>query len=90
MTSQRYSVLGEASGNGNDDVDPAQDALFFETPPLSPISTSARKRNWTVALFSVTTVLLFADQNLMSPNLTAIAQEFEFSDEERGTFLRYY
>lgn len=42
---------------------------------------------WSVVLFCVTTILLFADQNLMSPNLTAIAREFGFNDEERDKKL---
>jgi len=46
-----------------------------------------RKRRRTVFLFSTTTVLLFADQNLLSPNLTVIASEFGFSDEERDSKL---
>ena len=45
------------------------------------------KRRRTVFLFSLTTVLLFADQNLLSPNLTAIAFEFGFSDQERDRKL---
>ncbi|GAX22155.1 hypothetical protein FisN_39Lh023 [Fistulifera solaris] len=40
-----------------------------------------------LALFSVCTILLFADQNLMSPNLTAIAKEFNFDDEQRDKKL---
>lgn len=40
-----------------------------------------------VILFSVCTILLFADQNLMSPNLTAIAKEFNFNDEQRDKKL---
>ena len=46
-----------------------------------------RSRQWTLFLFSLTTVLLFADQNLMSPNLTAIAEEFDLDDEERDRKL---
>lgn len=46
-----------------------------------------RNRQWTVFLFSLTTVLLFADQNLMSPNLTAIADEFNLDEEERDRKL---
>lgn len=46
-----------------------------------------RRRYFTAAIFTVTTVLLFADQNLMAPNLTAIAQEFHFTDEERDRKL---
>ena len=46
-----------------------------------------KKRQWALGLFSLTTVLLFADQNLMAPNLTEIAEEFGFDDEERDTKL---
>ena len=46
-----------------------------------------KRRNWALALFSITTVLLFADQNLMSPNLTAIAEDFNLDDEERDRKL---
>lgn len=46
-----------------------------------------RRRRRTVFLFSITTVLLFADQNLLSPNLTAIADEFGFTEEERDRKL---
>jgi MFS family permease len=38
-------------------------------------------------MFSITTTLLFADQNLMAPNLTEIAKEYGFNDEERDKKL---
>lgn len=44
-------------------------------------------RSWTIALFSITTILLFADQNLMAPNLTEMAEEFGFDEEERDRKL---
>jgi MFS family permease len=44
-------------------------------------------RRWAVFLFSVTTILLYADQNLLGPNLSAVASEFGFSDEERDRKL---
>ena len=40
-----------------------------------------------VALFSICTILLFADQNLMAPNLTAIGNEFGFTAQERDQKL---
>lgn len=49
-------------------------------------STSYRHR-WALALFSMTTALLFADQNLMAPSLTAIAKEFDMNDEDRDRKL---
>jgi hypothetical protein len=45
------------------------------------------KRTRAVLLFSSCTILLFADQNLMAPNLTAIAQEFGFDDDQRDRKL---
>ena len=36
-----------------------------------------------VGIFCVTSALLFADQNLMAPNLTEIANEFDFDEGER-------
>lgn len=55
--------------------------------PITAIPSEERKRRRTVFLFSLTTILLFADQNLLSPNLTAIANEFGFSQEERDRKL---
>jgi predicted MFS family arabinose efflux permease len=46
-----------------------------------------RQRRRAVALFSVCTVLLFADQNLMSPNLSAIADDFGFDALQRDKKL---
>ena len=42
-----------------------------------------RSRIFTLALFTIVVVLLYADQNLMAPNLSAIAEDFGFSDEVR-------
>lgn len=36
-----------------------------------------------VAIFTLTASLLYADQNLMAPNLTAIADEFGFNEEQK-------
>jgi hypothetical protein len=48
---------------------------------------SINHRSWTIALFSITTVLLFADQNLMAPSLSEMADEFGFDDDERDRKL---
>jgi hypothetical protein len=63
-------------------------ALFSAVPQQHerPLQSSGERR-WAVALFSACTILLFADQNLMSPNLTAIAADFGFSDEDRDKKL---
>jgi len=51
----------------------------------SSLSPSSRK--WSVFLYSLTTVLLFADQNLLAPNLTAAASDFNFTNQERDDKL---
>jgi len=43
--------------------------------------------NMALILYSLSTVLLFADQNLLSPNLSTIAKEFGFTDIERDIKL---
>ncbi|KAL4426059.1 hypothetical protein ABPG77_007855 [Micractinium sp. CCAP 211/92] len=40
-----------------------------------------------VTLFSLTAALLYADQNLMAPNLTAIANDFNFDEEQKDRML---
>ena len=70
--SNDYSALpASTNNNGSDNIN----------------TNAPSSQRWATYLFSITTVLLFADQNLMSPNLTAIAEEFDFSDEERDTKL---
>ena len=59
---------------------------LIELPSPLPSNTNQRRRK-AVFLFSITTILLFADQNLLSPNLSAIATEFGFTDEERDRKL---
>ena len=44
-------------------------------------------RGYTLVLLLLTTICLFADQNIMAPNLSQIAEEFEISDEERDARL---
>lgn len=49
-------------------------------------STKGRDR-WAVFLMGLTTLFLFADQNLLAPNLTQVAREFGLSDLERDQKL---
>eukprot|EP00808_Paulinella_micropora_P014793 g27029.t1 len=62
--------------------------------PDSPVATSIAqsillclKRHYSLIILSFTTLLLFADQNLLAPNLTAAAREFGFDDNERDKKL---
>jgi MFS family permease len=52
-----------------------------------PLSTYLTHRNYSIAVLAASSIFLFADQNLMAPNLTAIAAEFEFTDEQRDKKL---
>lgn len=45
------------------------------------------QKRYTVILYSITTVLLFADQNLLAPNLSAAAEEFGFDNNQRDKKL---
>lgn len=51
------------------------------------IRYSEAQRRWAVTLYAATTTLLFADQNLLAPNLSAAADEFGFDDETRDKKL---
>lgn len=46
------------------------------------LSVLFRSRTFTLTLMTLVVVLLFADQNLLAPNLSAVAEEFGFD----GTF----
>ena len=48
---------------------------------------SSRNRRYALFLYGLTTVMLYADQNLLSPNLTAIANEFNFTSVEKDYYL---
>lgn len=51
------------------------------------ISVFGKKELWAVILLSIISFFLFADQNLMAPNLTQIGNEFGFSPTERDSRL---
>lgn len=53
----------------------------------SSYETFMKKRRLATTLYLLTTSLLFADQNLMSPNLSAIADEFGFDNNTRDKKL---
>ena len=44
-------------------------------------------RTWCMALIGLTLLFLFADQNLLAPNLTACADDLGISHEERDEKL---
>ncbi|MCF7797918.1 MAG: MFS transporter [Lentisphaeria bacterium] len=50
-------------------------------------SNSPGRERFAVALLAIITLFLFADQNLMAPNLTQIADDFGFDAVERDVML---
>jgi hypothetical protein len=48
---------------------------------------TGNKQSWTMASFSITMQLRFADQNLMAPKLSDIADKFGFNEEDHNRKL---
>jgi len=73
------------------DHDPIMHQSNHEGSTTDALSTSyattMKQRQVATTLYLLTTSLLFADQNLMSPNLSAIAEEFGFDDNTRDKKL---
>ena len=46
-----------------------------------------RRKAYAMALLTLTTVFMMADQNLLAPNLTAVADDFNFTKRERDQKL---
>lgn len=85
---QQYYPI--SSGSNNNTIHNSSDSSSSSinaVPVLLLDHEADKKRQWTMMIFSITTVLLFADQNLMAPNLTEIAEHFGFDDEERDVKL---
>ncbi len=59
----------------------------MEELPLSNRSVFGKKELYAVILLSVISFFLFADQNLMAPNLTQIGKDFGFTPLERDSKL---
>lgn len=57
-------------------------ATFSQPTPQNPPSQNARRNGATQLLFVLIIGLLFADQNLLAPNLSAIGAEFGFTRAE--------
>lgn len=48
------------------------------------------EKKYVLILFTLINIFLFADQNLLAPNLSVIAAEFNMTDDERDTYLGGY
>jgi hypothetical protein len=73
--------------NDENDIDSSNNIFDNSNIIHTNITHDTYVRIRAVVLFSLTTILLFADQNLMSPNLTAMAHDFGFTDLQRDTKL---
>ena len=62
---------------------------FIATGPLEA-DPPDRRRWYAVALLTLTSAFLYADQNLLSPNLSAVAEEFGLDDREKDLYLGGY
>lgn len=49
-----------------------------------------KESTYVLVLFTLVNLFLFADQNLLAPNLTVIAKEFGMTDQERDVYLGGY
>lgn len=85
---RRYRIVEDENSTGslNSPMEPRESEFPF-TQAAAPISFQSKSQRNAVILFSLTTVLLFADQNLMAPNLTAIAEDFGFDEDEKDRKL---
>ena len=92
-SSQHSNNSGNASAVGRQELlqsqaqnDDHQNQIPSSITPLASASVQ-HQRKVATALYLLTTSLLFADQNLLAPNLSAIADEFQFDDIERDKRL---
>ena len=58
--------------------------LFADAQDAVP---KQHRRFYTAAMFCLVATLLSADQNLLAPNLTAVARDFGFTDAQRDKYL---
>eukprot|EP00887_Chlorella_sp_A99_P001012 scaffold5.g1012.t1 len=69
------------------DAGPSQALLPRPPSRMLPGGIGPRKRTYMVSIFSLVAALLYADQNLLAPNLTAAAEDFGFDETERDKYL---
>ena len=51
---------------------------------------SERAKYYAVGLLTLTAMFLYADQNLLSPNMSAVAEDFDMTDKEKDLYLGGY
>ena len=86
-------VEAPAPGTADGDARASDDleTRFIDTTSRVESEPTLPRRRWyAVALLTVTSAFLYADQNLLSPNLSAVAEEFGFDDREKDLYLGGY
>ncbi|KAG2490341.1 hypothetical protein HYH03_011288 [Edaphochlamys debaryana] len=81
---------GLASGGGSSVVAAMeiQEALLPSSPaPAFEHPFSPARRRWMVFMFCLVAALLFADQNLLAPNMTEAAEFFGMNEQQKDTLL---
>lgn len=81
---RRHALDLQSSDDGQ------KDRAQLSVAPEAAAAMQPGERLYMVALFTLTAALLYADQNLMAPNLTDIAADFKFDDEQRDRMLGGY
>jgi hypothetical protein len=93
----RHALDIQGLDDGRSSVEKGYGRSRAQTPVASvsitavlPGGLSPGERRYMVALFTLTAALLYADQNLMAPNLSDIAADFKFNGEQRDRMLGGY
>ena len=78
-------AVDRANGADEDTVPNGTRSEHDSQMDRSVSSSGMRKREkwYTVSLLTLTAAMLYADQNLLAPNLSAAAEEFGFSEREK-------
>ena len=79
----RRSPARRSASFSDDDRYDSDDARRSPSSPLAP----PPRRHYAVVLLTLTAMFLYADQNLLSPNLSAVAEEFGLSEREKDVML---
>ena len=70
---------------------PPPDDIIIHAASATDAESESRTERWKrrkiVALYLLTVTILFADLNLLAPNLSIIADEFDMADDERDVKL---
>ena len=91
---RRTSSFASSAASGASAAEDEREGLLAEAPASAPAAAPADAPAAvsghalrTVALLALTTLFLFADQNLMAPNLSAIAADLGMTEAERDKKL---